>query len=114
LRIALGKLAYLCIQSRFGADLATGVQCALRHCSGRPGWPVASFPELAVAKPVADSCREVEVPIEPEALDGLERDASFLSVDLQQLLTHAIFVYFADLDRACPVLAAEEVPKSPR
>jgi hypothetical protein len=42
---------------------------------------------------------ELDVPIDAEVAERLEREAQVRSVDVQQLLNHAVFVYFADLDR---------------
>ncbi|HEV2857160.1 MAG TPA: hypothetical protein VGW80_02020 [Solirubrobacterales bacterium] len=42
---------------------------------------------------------ELDVPIEAEVVERLEREARVRSVDVQQLLNHAVFVYFAELDR---------------
>jgi hypothetical protein len=99
MRVALGEFACFCVASRFGADLGIGIQSAARYYSRKLAAASNAAPDLRLPKRLENPFVEFEVPIEAEVLDRLEREARVRSVDVQQLLEHAVFVYFADLDR---------------
>lgn len=99
MRVALGEFACFCVASRFGADLNVGIQSAARYYSRRLGAQAGSSPRSRLPKRLDRPFVEIDVPIEPEVVDRLEREASVRAVDVQQLLNHAVFVYFAELDR---------------
>jgi len=100
MRVALGEFACFCVASRFGADLGFGVQSAARYYSRWLGSPAEQAPRSRLPKRLESPFVELDVPIEAEVADRLEREARVRSVDLQQLLNHAVFVYFAELDRS--------------
>jgi hypothetical protein len=99
-KLALGKFACFCIETRFGADLQAGVQAALRHytrrlkSAGRP----ADVPSFGRDQVPDGSGAEFELDVDPGIQEMLEREARDQSVDVEQLLIHAVFVYLADLD----------------
>lgn len=100
MRVALGQFACFCVASRFGADLGFGIQSAARYYSRKLGSPPAEpEPRLRLPRRLENPFVELEVPIDAEVWDRLEQEAQVRSVDVQQLLNHAVFVYFADLDR---------------
>jgi hypothetical protein len=99
MRVALGEFACFCVASRFGADLGFGIQSATRYYSRKLASPSASTPSLRLPRRLENPFVELEVPIDAEVRDRLEQEARVRSVDVQQLLNHAVFVYFADLDR---------------
>jgi hypothetical protein len=99
MRVALGEFACFCVASRFGADLGIGIQSAARYYSRKLASPADPGPRLRLPKRLENPFVELDVPIDAEVLERLEREARVRSVDVQQLLEHAVFVYFADLDR---------------
>lgn len=104
MNVALGKFACFCIEARFGADLAAGVQVALRHYvrhleSARA--PIA-FPGFCRGQTPDGSGAEFELAVEPEIQAVLEGEARKQAVQVEQLLVHAVFVYLAGLDSAFP------------
>jgi hypothetical protein len=99
MRVALGEFACFCVASRFGEDLGSGIESALRFYSRRLGSQAQSAPRSRLPKRLESPFVELDVPVDPEVVDRLEREASVRSVDVQQLLNHAVFVYFAELDR---------------
>lgn len=99
MRVALGEFACFCVASRFGADFVFGIQSAARYYSRKQASPADSGPRLRLPRRLENPFVELEVPIDAEVKDRLEREAKVRSVDVQQLLNHAVFVYFADLDR---------------
>jgi hypothetical protein len=99
MRVALGEFACFCVASRFGADLGFGIQSATRYYSRKLASPAGVGPRLRLPRRLENPFVELEVSIDPEVRDRLEREARDRSVDVQQLLNHAVFVYFAELDR---------------
>jgi hypothetical protein len=104
MKIMLGTFGCACMEARFGSDLSTGVQVAMRHYtrrlrSARKPIPIPRF----FGEGAQQGERiELEVPFEPEVQETLEREARKREVLLDQLLSHAVFVYLADLDVAFP------------
>jgi hypothetical protein len=99
MRVALGEFACICVASRFGADLGFGIQSAARYYSRKLSSQAEVGPRSRLPKRLDSPFVELDVPIEAEVADSLEREALLRSVDVQQLLNHAVFVYFAELDR---------------
>jgi hypothetical protein len=114
----LGTFACFCMETRFGPDLSTGVQVAVRHYtrrlrSGRRPVPVPRF----LREEAQQGGRiELDVPFEPDLQELLEREAREHKVVVGQLLSHAVFVYLADLDvaRMTGLDSAEEEVASAR
>lgn len=99
MRVALGEFACFCVASRFGADLGCGIQSAARHYSRKLSSQAETGSRLRLPKRLDRPFVEVDVPLDAEVVARLEREAMVRSVDVQQLLNHAVFVYFAELDR---------------
>ncbi len=117
MKVVLGKFACFCVETRFGADISSGVQSAFRHYSRRlrSSTPPVAIPGFRRGRALERPLTELEVAVEPEIEDRLEREARDNAVDLQQIFNHAVFVYLADLDRERPGLGpAEEAPSPVR
>jgi hypothetical protein len=99
MRVALGEFACFCVANRFGADLGAGIESAARYYSRKLGSQAGAGPRLRLPKRLEQPFVEFDVPLDPEVVDRLEREARVRAVDVQQLLNHAVFVYFAELDR---------------
>lgn len=99
MKVALGEFACFCVASRFGADIGCGIQSAARYYSRKLASQAGSAPRSQLPKRLERPFVELDVPIDPEVADRLEREALVRAVDIQQLLNHAVFVYFAELDR---------------
>jgi hypothetical protein len=102
MKVMLGTFACFCIEARFGTDLGSGVQAAARHYTRRlrSARKPVQIPRFLRDLPEDGERREVEVAIEPEVQELLKREAGEQRVYLDQLLSHAVFVYLADLDMA--------------
>lgn len=100
MRVALGEFACFCVASRFGADLGCGIQSAARYYSRKLASQAETGTRSRLPKRLERPFVELEVPLDAEVVDHFEREALVRSVDVQQLLNHAVFVYFAELDRA--------------
>lgn len=99
MKVALGEFACFCVASRFGADLGFGIQSAARYYSRKLGSQAESVPRSRLPKRLQTPFVELDVSLDPEVVERLEHEALVRAVDVQQLLNHAIFVYFAELDR---------------
>ena len=99
MKVALGEFACFCVASRFGADLGFGIEAAARYYSRKLSSQAESAPRSRLPKRLESPFIELDVPLEAEVAERLEREALVRSVDVQQLLNHAVFVYFAELDR---------------
>jgi hypothetical protein len=99
MKVALGEFACLCVSSRFGADLGFGIQSAARYYSRKLSLQAENGFRSRLPKRLDNPYVELDVPIDDEVINRLEREAAVRSVDVQQLLNHAVFVYFAELDR---------------
>ncbi|HWC47888.1 MAG TPA: hypothetical protein VG448_03295 [Solirubrobacterales bacterium] len=100
MKVALGEFACFCVASRFGADLGFGIEAAARYYSRKLGSQAGSGPRSRLPKRLESPFVELDVPIDAEVVARLEQEALTRAVDVQQLLNHAVFVYFAELDRS--------------
>jgi hypothetical protein len=105
-KIVLGKFPCFCIETLFGSDLDGGVQAALRFYarSLESAIPPIAVPDfyLYLDRTPGSSEVELDLAVDAEVEAALVREARKQDVGMRQLLTHAVFVYLADLD-ASPV-----------
>jgi hypothetical protein len=83
-----------------GSNIRVGVLTALLHYTRRlqSGWRPVAPPRFYPDRPVGDAGTAFELQVGPETRAALERQAEVHHVPLNQVLTHAVFVYLADLD----------------
>jgi hypothetical protein len=100
MKVELGKFSRHAIEVGLGCDLADGVRTALSHYrlllerEGRVPPP----PRFLPAEPPADP-RWLELAVESETEELLEREAARQDIPLQLLLGHAVQTYLAEVDR---------------
>lgn len=101
MRVRLGKFARTGIETLFGADLAAGVQAALAHYSSRlrcaPG-PIGLPPWWCAPETAGGT--DLEVTVESDLEQRFEHESRRQAATVERLVTHAILVYLADVDRA--------------
>jgi hypothetical protein len=100
LRLALSNFARFGLESRLGDDLAASVEIALAHYARRlrsARKPVAP-PAFLAGQANVEIATTVELALEPDTIAALKGEALRHHVSLEQVLSHAIFVYLADLD----------------
>jgi hypothetical protein len=104
LRFALGNFARWGIESRLGNDLAAGAQLALAHYARRlrSGRKPVAPPAFLLYETDSEVATSLDLALEPATLSVLEREAARHQMPLERILSHAIFVYLADLDGARP------------
>lgn len=102
--VALNNFAYSAMESRFGADqIAKGVGIALLHYTRRLDSnraPVAfpSFCRVTDAGSAKAPAKLAEVVVGAKVEARLRREAEQQRVALEEILSHAVFVYMADLE----------------
>lgn len=103
MRVSIGTFARWCIEDRFGSDLEATVRAALCHyverleTSSDQPLPV---PRFACDRSASGPTVELDLPIAHGLRRALEAEAREQGLPVESLLTHAIFVYIADLDAA--------------
>jgi hypothetical protein len=100
-RAILGAFASSRAQERFGADIATGLEAAVRHYERclRSNSALVALPPRAFAAEPDLPVIETDFELSPVSTTLLEAESSRLGVDPQLLLNHAVLVYLAHLDR---------------
>src|SRR5262245_50111174 len=99
MRIALGTFTREGIEARLGDDLGAAVQAALCHYAGKlkAGRPPIGLPSFA-REPIAGSAVALDLAVDPEVEDLLEREAARQQTSMNQLASHTVLVYLAELD----------------
>jgi hypothetical protein len=101
MRVALGTFAHSAIETHLGGDVASGAEAALVHYVRRvkSARPPVGLPAFARDWAPPKETTALELEVEPEQVATLEREAVRQGATMDQLVTHAVFVYLADLDR---------------
>lgn len=103
MRVVLSTFACDGIEAFLGRDIAAGVRTALRHYTrdeGLSGRGAATLPDFLNRPSANRSGAELELALDPEIEAALEREARECGgVPVEQIATHAVLAYLADLDR---------------
>jgi hypothetical protein len=103
MRVVLSTFACGGIEAFSGRDLAAGVRAALRHYTqdgGSAGLRASALLPLPDELEAGRSGVDLDLNLDPEVQAALEREARETDgVSVEQLATHAVLVYLADLDR---------------
>jgi hypothetical protein len=102
-KVVLGTFTYSGIRALSGGDVAAGVRAALDRYAGRDELEPArrTTPCRPELRPAAGVGTEIELALDPEMEAALEREAHEAGgVSMDQVVTHAVLTYLADLDRA--------------
>lgn len=105
MKVVLSTFACNGIEAFLGRDIDAGVQAALRHYTRRKASSdrtrtAPAFPRFLSGSKDDCSGADLELAVDPEIQAVLEREARESSgVSLEQVATHAVLVYLADLDR---------------
>jgi hypothetical protein len=97
MKVTLGTFARTGIEAELGSDVASAVQAALCHYSGKlqAGRPPIAPPQFLST---VSSGEAFELPVEPEVEEAFEREAARLGTDVGALAAHSVLVYLAELD----------------
>ena len=98
----LGKFARSGIESLIGSDVAAGVQAALLHYARRLRSDLrpVKFPRFCRGLQQETVEMVFDIPLDPYVQQSLELEVQRQGASLEELASHAVLVYLADLDRA--------------
>lgn len=103
MRVVLGTFARSGIEACFGGDIAEGVRTALRHYTqhGMSALDSVVLARLCRERPSVGSRHNLELTVEPEIEQALEsRARAWGDLSVEELASHAVLVYLAEVDRA--------------
>jgi hypothetical protein len=101
MNIRLGTFACAGLETQLGSDITVGLQAALSHYAERlaSGQAPAGFPLFRRETAYEPQGAEYEVSLEHQVEIALRREGLRQRANLEQLATHAVFVFLADMDR---------------
>lgn len=102
MRVVLGKFAKSSLESRLGGDLDHGVRTAVVHYVQRlmsPYRPLG-LPTMSVGRHKTEPGATVDLVLDARMEKLVRAEACRLAVPVEQVLSHAVLVYLADLDGA--------------
>ena len=108
MKVALGTFACTGIEAYLDTDIPSGVQAAVSDFTQRivAGKAPVGIPRLAEATG-GEQERSVDLSVDERTWVLLKREAARQGATLNQLITHSVLVYLAELDRLTPPGAAE-------
>lgn len=96
-KVALGTFACACIETRFGPDVAAGVQEAIRAYRANldSSDTLLPVPRFLHDRPSPVGGVEVDLSVASDVQATLEREARRQGVCMDELLTHLVFIHLA-------------------
>lgn len=104
MKVALGTFTCTGVEAHLGSDLRAGVRAALAEYARRvkSGHPPMAPPRFPPAEAQSDQEVAFDLPIDPETMAILEREAARQGATPSQLAAHSVLLYLAELDRLTP------------
>jgi hypothetical protein len=108
MKITLGTFACMGVEAHLGSDLAVGVREALAHYARRlaSSEPPLEMPRLARGTISAQPAKVLDLPVDGETWEVLEREAARQGITAAALAAHSVLVYLAEIDRMTPLSVA--------
>ena len=96
------------VEAHLGSDLSVGVRAALSEYTRRLGsdTPPLPIPRLARGASPAQPSKVIDLPLNEEMWELLEREAARQETTVSELATHSVLVYLAEIDRMTPLSTA--------
>lgn len=96
------------VEAHLGSDLALGVREALANYTRQldSESPPPEIPRFAAGALAARPVRALDIPLDEETWEVLEREAARQGATASELAAHSVLVYLAEIDRLTPVSAA--------
>lgn len=117
MRVALSKFACDGIEAQLGAGAPTGVRMALFHYAGKltTGRRTTPIPSFLIDSGTPEPATTFDLIVDPETEELLEEEAARQGVEMEQLVSHAVLVYLAELEflRAAPQEQRGSAPARP-
>ena len=88
-----------------GSDLSVGVRAALAEYTRRLGsdTPPLPVPRLARGDVSPAQAKVIDLPVNEEMWEMLEREAARQSTTVSELASHSVLLYLAEIDRMTPL-----------
>lgn len=95
MRVSLGTFAYSCIEARFGEDVDATVEAALDRYADRieSGTQDLPMPIFWFGRAVTEAQFDIDIDVDSRKRRLLEVEARRQELTIEQLLTHAVFLY---------------------
>jgi hypothetical protein len=102
-KVALGKFVCDGIEVSLDSDIPAGVRAALSDFTRRieAGRPPIGLPPLSGAA-VPEPALSLDLPVDEDTWRILEREAARQGATVNELATHSVLLYLAELDRLTP------------
>ena len=96
------------VEAHLGSDLSVGVRAALAEYTRRlsSDAPPLPIPRLARDAPPSRAAKVIDLPVDEEMWELLEREAARQKTTVSELAEHSVLVYLAEIDRMTPFSAA--------
>lgn len=96
------------VEAHLGSDLALGVREALANYTRQldSESPPPEIPRFAAGAPSPRPAKALDLPVNEETWEALEREAARQGTTASELAAHSVLVYLAEIDRLTPVSAA--------
>jgi hypothetical protein len=100
MKVTLGKIACSGIETHLGADVAAGVRMALFHYANKlkTGRKPTPFPRFLADRTPQEPEMAFDLLVDAETEAVLEQEALRQRTTMDQLVTHAVLVYLAELE----------------
>lgn len=99
MRVSLGTFACSCIEARFGRDISGVVEAALNRYADRieSRTPDLPMPFFWFGRAITEAQTELDIQIDSRKRRLFEAEAHRQGLAIEQLLTHAVFLYLGDI-----------------
>ena len=93
------------VEAHLGSDLSVGVRAALTEYTRRlrSDTPPLPIPRLARDASPAEAARVIDLPVNAEIWEALEREAVRQDATVSELAAHSVLLYLAEIDRMTPL-----------
>ena len=101
MKVILGNLARSGIEARLGGDVAEVVRGALRRYAEdlTAGREQLTYPGFRLSPSELSPVEDVELSLDIELEEVLEAEVRRQDVSMEQLVSHAVFLCLAEIDR---------------
>ncbi len=105
MKISLGTFACMGVEAHLGSDLSAGVRAALAEYTRRLGSDAPPLPIPRLARDDASSvqAKVIDLPVNEEIWEALEREATRQNTTVSELAAHWVLLYLAEIDRMTPL-----------
>ena len=109
MKVAIGEFAKESIETQLGVDVAVGARTAVLRYAARLGSDEAPpLPGFLPDRQSPEAGCSLELELEEETQEALEREAERQMAPLDRIASHAVLTYLAELDEIGAVCGTTE------